>query len=264
MPIFQVDAFASRPFEGNPAAVCLPGNARNADWMQAVAAETNLSDTAFLWPEGDGFRLRWFTPKVEVQLCGHATLASAHVLYETEALAPGDEARFETRSGALRATRTGHGIEIDLPALPGQPGELPEPLRIALGVAPVRVNAIETQGHTDFLIELASEQAVRAVEPDFGPLRVPDGPGFIVTARGSGDFDIVSRFFGPALGIDEDPVTGFAHCCLAPYWSERLGKKTLRAFQASQRGGVIGIRLDGERVHLAGEAVTVSRGRFLG
>jgi len=254
--IYQVDAFADRPFAGNPAGVCLlPGPAEEA-WMQAVAREMNLSETAFLvrGADGDGFNLRWFTPAVEVKLCGHATLASAHILWQTGALQPGEQARFHTLSGLLTAEQRGDWIEMDFPAKPEQAADSPAGLAEALGAAPRYVG----RNVFDYLVELEDEAAVRGLKPDFTALGKLPVRGVIVTARSSSPgFDFVSRFFAPAVGINEDPVTGSAHCCLTPFWAKRLGKDEMTAFQASARGGTVRVRLAGDRVRLSGQAVTV-------
>jgi PhzF family phenazine biosynthesis protein len=260
--IYTVDAFTDRPFGGNPAGVCPLESPADAAWMQNVAAEMNLAETAFLHPEADGWRLRWFTPTgVEMDLCGHATLATAHVLWETGALAPESTARFQSRSGLLTATRRGEWIELDLPSLPAKPIEPPADLLESLGVAAVRV----ARSRDDLLVEVVDEAAVRACRPDFARLRRVKTRGVIVTAASAApEFDFVSRFFAPAVGIDEDPVTGSAHCVLAPWWAAALGKRTFMAWQASPRGGLLRLELDGERVRLAGRAVTVLRGELIG
>jgi PhzF family phenazine biosynthesis protein len=260
--LFHVDAFASGPLRGNPAAVCLLGGPREAGWMQALAAEMNLSETAFVAPSGpDGIGLRWFTPKVEVDLCGHATLASAHVLWETGRLEAATPARFITRSGPLTARRRADGwIEMDFPARDNAALEPPEGLIEALGIQPVTVRRT---GERDVLVEALDAATVRAVAPDFGLLARIEARGVIVTARGDdGEHDFVSRFFAPAVGVPEDPVTGSAHCALGPYWGRRLKKDRLRAHQASERGGVVEVELRGDRVLLAGQAVTVVEGRL--
>lgn len=258
--IVQVDAFTDRAFSGNPAAVCVLPGPRDEAWMQAVAREMNLSETAFLHPEANGYRLRWFTPSVEVDLCGHATLASAHVLWEDGHLAPGDVARFHTRSGVLTARRDGEWIEMEFPALPASPTDPPPELGRALGVEPRCVG----RSRFDLLVELDDEATVRSLEPDLGLLRRIDARGVIVTARADGgEFDFVSRFFAPQVGVDEDPVTGSAHCVLGPYWQQRLGRDEFLAYQASPRGGVVRVAVDGPRVRLAGRAVTVLRGQLL-
>jgi len=229
-------------------------------WMRDVAREMNLSETAFLLPEEDGFRLRWFTPAVEVDLCGHATLASAHVLWEDAHLPPRVQARFHTRSGLLLADRRGDWIEMDFPAKPALPSPPPPGLFAALG-ATARMVA---RNQFDYLLEMESEEIVRALTPNFSALRGIEARGIVVTARAStAGFDFVSRFFAPAVGVDEDPVTGSAHCALGPYWGERLGKSEMTAYQASARGGTVRVRLAGERVILAGQAVTVMTGELL-
>ena len=260
LPIVQVDAFTDRPYAGNPAAVCLLPEPREAKWMQLVAREMNLSETAFLLRQEDGFSLRWFTPTVEVDLCGHATLASAHVLWETGMLAPGEQARFHTRSGLLTADQRGDWIELDFPAEPEQPVEAPAGLLEALGVAPRYVG----RGRLNYLIEVDSERTVRGARPDFARLgaALPTN-GIILTSRSeSPPYDFVSRFFMPGGGIDEDPVTGAAHCCLGPHWASRLGKREFVAYQASARGGAVRVRMEGDRVLLGGQAVTVLRGEL--
>lgn len=259
--IVQVDAFTDRPFAGNPAAVCVLDGPRAEEWMQAVAREMNLSETAFLWREGEeAYRLRWFTPTLEVELCGHATLASAHVLWEEGHLAAGQPARFQTRSGRLTAERRGEWIEMDFPAEPARPVEPPPGLAAALGAAPLWTG----RNRFDLLVELDSAAAVRALQPDIGALRRIEARGVIVTAPAdTRGYDFVSRFFAPAVGVDEDPVTGSAHCCLGPYWSERLGRPEVVGYQASARGGVVRVRARGERVRLGGQAVTVLRGELL-
>jgi predicted PhzF superfamily epimerase YddE/YHI9 len=248
--LLQVDAFTGTPFRGNPAAVCLLDRDRDAEWMQNVAAEMNLSETAFLLPRDDGFSLRWFTPMVEVDLCGHATLASAHALWEERVI--DGEARFHTRSGLLTANRAGEWIELDFPAKPEQPLLLE-----SLGANATYIG----RNVFDYLVEVACEDELRALDPDHAKLRTIPVRGVIVTARSSSsEFDFVSRFFAPGSGVDEDPVTGSAHCALTPYWAKKLGKTEMTAFQASRRGGVVRVRLDGDRVKLGGRAVTVFRG----
>lgn len=259
-PIVQVDAFTDRPFAGNPAAVCILPGPKSEHWMQQVAREMNLSETAFLVRQDDGYHLRWFTPAVEVDLCGHATLASAHVLWEAGHLEPGEPARFYTRSGLLTAERKGHLIELNFPATPAVPMTAPSDLTAALGIVPVYVG----KNRFDYLVEVESEEIVRSMRPDFGQLREFGVRGVIVTSRSSTPgYDFVSRFFAPGAGIDEDPVTGSAHCCLGPFWSSRLGKDAFVAYQASERGGVVHVRVAGERVYLGGQAVTVLRGELV-
>jgi len=258
-PIYQVDAFTSQPFQGNPAGVCLLPDPADEKWMGNVALEMNLSETAFLVRQLDSFNLRWFTPAAEVDLCGHATLASAHILWETGVLNASETARFYTRSGLLTAKLSGEWIEMDFPSKPEQPAEPPPGLLEALGVRAQYVG----RNQFDYIVELSNEAAVRSLQPDITRLKQVQARGVIVTSRAeSPGFDFVSRFFAPAVGVPEDPVTGSAHCCLVPYWSQRLGKQALTAFQASPRGGVLRCRLAGERVILAGRAVTVLKGEL--
>jgi PhzF family phenazine biosynthesis protein len=258
--IVQVDAFTDRPYTGNPAAVCILDAIPEDAWMQAIAGEMNLAETAFLVPEDGAFRLRWFTPLVEVDLCGHATLASAHVLWEEARLRPDEQARFHTRSGPLTCRREGEWIWMDFPALPAEPCEAPGGLVDALGVEPVRV----ARSRFDLLVELESEKVVRTLSPDLTALRKMSARGVIVTAAGVGEgTDFVSRFFAPSVGVDEDPVTGSAHCVLAPWWAERLERDELTGYQVSARGGHVRVRSRGDRVELGGRAVTVLRGEIL-
>jgi len=259
--IIQVDAFTNKAFAGNPAAVCVLSERREDPWLQNVAREMNLSETAFLWKREDGFDLRWFTPAVEVDLCGHATLASAHVLWEEGHLPEATRACFHTRSGLLKADRRGDWIELDFPAKPEQAAAVPAGLVEALGVIPRYVG----KNKFDYLVEVDSEQVVRNVKPNFSQLGTLPVRGVIVTSGSdSPEFDFVSRFFAPAAGINEDPVTGSSHCCLGPFWANRLKKKELMAYQASARGGVMRVRVEGDRVHLGGQAVTVMRGELSG
>lgn len=259
-PFTQVDAFTDRPFAGNPAAVCLLPESRDAEWMQLVAREMNLAETAFLLRRSDGFDLRWFTPMVDVDLCGHATLASAHALWEEGHLPPGEPARFHTRSGLLTAEQRDGLIWLDFPATPPSPTQPPPELQRGIA-APARFVG---RSQFDYLVELESETAVRSLAPDLTLLgRIPVR-GIIVTAPSSSPgYDFASRFFAPAAGIPEDPVTGSAHCALAPHWAARLGRTELVGYQASTRGGLVRVRLAGERVHLGGYAVTVLRGELL-
>ena len=257
----QVDAFTDQPFGGNPAAVCLLPAERDAAWMQSVAQEMNLAETAFLVPRGgDEFDLRWFTPAVEVDLCGHATLASAHTLWQRGVLPPASTARFHTRSGVLTAEKHGDWIELNFPSTPPADAAAPPGLADALGVEPRHVG----KSRFDYLIEIDGEQRLRELKPDFARLRTLPVRGVIVTSRPTtAGWDFVSRFFAPGSGIDEDPVTGSAHCCLAPYWSSRLGKTAFVARQVSARGGTLRVRLDGDRVRLAGQAVTIFNGELV-
>ncbi|MDX2166501.1 MAG: PhzF family phenazine biosynthesis protein [Deltaproteobacteria bacterium] len=246
--IVQVDAFTPEPFRGNPAAVCLLDPPRDAAWLQRVAAEMNLAETAFLWRRDDGFALRWFTPTVEVPLCGHATLASAHALW-SEGVAPaGAPIAFHTASGVLRAWRDGDWIGLDFPALPSLGEPLPAAMLEALGAPVVHSHRTRTMG----LVELESAAAVRGLRPDLRRLQQVADTGICVTARGDQpQYDFVSRFFAPAHGIDEDPVTGSAHCALAVHWGARLGRTAMTGYQASPRGGVVRVEVAGERVRLS-------------
>jgi PhzF family phenazine biosynthesis protein len=260
IPLFHVDAFTPAPFAGNPAAVCLLECEARVDWMQALGAEMNLSETAFVRRLATGFELRWFTPAVEVDLCGHATLAAAHVLWEQGWLPLDQAAHFHTRSGLLIARRADDVIELDFPATPATACAAPAGLLPALGLdrGDVLFNGV------DYLVEMDDEASLRQLRPDFAALRRIEMRGVMVTARSRRPtHDFVSRFFAPAAGIDEDPVTGSAHCTLGPFWARRLGKTELHAFQASARGGELRVRLQGERVVLAGTAVTVFEGRLL-
>lgn len=257
--IFQVDAFTDKPFAGNPAAVCVLPEPRDARWMQDVAQEMNLSETAFLHRQTDAYNLRWFTPTVEVDLCGHATLASAHVLWEAGYLKRDEPARFSTRSGLLTAERKGDWIELDFPAEREEQVTAPANLGRALGVTPKYVG----KNRFDYLVEVDSEETVRSLKPDLALLGEIPARGFMVTSRASTQgFDFVSRFFAPRAGINEDPVTGSAHCCLGPFWSTRLKMNECVAHQVSARGGVVRVRLSGNRVYLGGQAVTVLRGEL--
>jgi PhzF family phenazine biosynthesis protein len=252
---YQVDAFASRVFEGNPAAVCPLDAWLPDELMQAIAGENNLSETAFFVPEGDGFRLRWFTPVAEVDLCGHATLASAHVILNILGH-PTDRVDFETRSGKLTVERDGEMLAMDFPAQPPQPCEIPKELIVGLGAEPAEVLAA-----ADYIAVFDDEDAVRALAPDFDILHELVLRGVCVTAPGK-EVDFVSRFFAPKVGIPEDPVTGSAHCELAPYWAARLGKQELQAQQVSKRDGDVRCRLMGDRVLLSGQAVTFMVGEI--
>ena len=260
MRLIQVDAFTSEPFRGNPAAVCFLDRERDDAWMRNVAAEMNLAETAFLLPRGDGWSLRWFTPAVEVKLCGHATLGSAHALWEEGRLGVNDVARFHTLSGLLTASRDGEWIELDFPAKTAQEIAPADGLLESLGVQ--RASYVG-RNEFDYLVEVESEDEVRALQPDFARLAQIPVRGVMVTSKASTDgADFVSRFFAPAVGVPEDPVTGSAHCCLTPFWSARLGKTEMRARQVSARGGELRVRLAGERVKLGGQAVTTLRGEL--
>jgi PhzF family phenazine biosynthesis protein len=259
--LVQVDAFTDRLFGGNPAAVCLLPEPADAAWMQAVADEMQLAATAFVSPLANGWALRWFSPTSELALCGHGTLASAHVLLEQGDVAPDALMRFTTQAGLLTARRRGEArIELDFPAQPSTPADAPADLLGALRQTPLRVE----RTRFDYLLELESEAAVREAAPDLVRLRRVAMRGLILTARSStaaGDF--VSRFFAPSVGIDEDSVTGSAHCCLGPYWQRTLSKSELIGIQVSRRGGVVHVQVEGDRVRLSGQAVTVLRGDLL-
>ena len=257
---YRVDAFTDRPFGGNPAAVCLLPEPRPTEWMQSVARELNQPVTAFLQSAEEGqWRVQWFTPTVELELCGHATLASAHVLWEAGRLAPGDLARFHTRSGLLTAERRDGVIEMDFPARATAAAEPPAGLVEALGVTPRFVG----ESRSSHLVEVSSEEEVRSAKPDFGSLRALQAR-IILTAASSGHpYDFVSRFFAPGVGIDEDSVTGSSHCALGPYWAERTGRSSFLAWQASERGGAVRVRVEGDRVKLGGQAVTVLGGQLV-
>ncbi|MEE8593229.1 MAG: PhzF family phenazine biosynthesis protein [Candidatus Bipolaricaulota bacterium] len=261
IPIYQVDAFAEKPFAGNPAAVCILERPADEAWMQSVAMEMNLSETAFVVRREDGdFDLRWFTPAVEVALCGHATLATSHILYDTGILNPNETARYHTKSGLLQACFVDGMIELDFPSTPPEDCETPHGLLDALGLE----SAIYVgQPRFDYLVEVESEDIVRTLTTDFAKLLFLGVRGVMVTAKSeSEEFDFVSRFFAPSAGIDEDPVTGSAHCVLAPYWAAKLGKIKLSAYQASARGGRLKCTLAGDRVKLAGKAITVLHGEL--
>jgi PhzF family phenazine biosynthesis protein len=256
----QVDAFSDRPFAGNPAAVCLLEEERDAGWMQSVAAEMNLSETAFVRGLDDGFELRWFTPAIEVDLCGHATLAAAHVLWTEGMVGQEQPIRFHTRSGVLTCNLKNGLIELDFPATPVEEVDPPAGLLEALGVGSSFVGKTKF----DCFVVVEDEQVVRTLDPDFARLRRVETRGVVVTSRSDDPrFDFVSRFFAPAAGVDEDPVTGSTHCCLGPYWSEQFGKTEMTAFQASVRGGVLRVRVHGGRVILGGQAVTVMSGELV-
>jgi len=263
-PITVVDAFTDEPFRGNSAAVCILKAPRDDAWMQQVAREMNLAETAFLGTRADGWSLRWFTPEIEVDLCGHATLATAHVLYEEGRLSPEDTARFHTRSGLITASRRFGWIEMDFPATPPVPVEAPRDLAASLGAKPVFVG----QTIYDYVVELEDEGTVRGLRPNIAAIAGFGGRGVIVTAaaakteQGPMAYDFVSRFFAPGVGIAEDPVTGSAHCALGPYWAAKLGKGDLLGFQCSARGGYVRVRPEGDRAILGGHAVTVLRGEL--
>jgi PhzF family phenazine biosynthesis protein len=254
--LYQVDAFANRPFAGNPAAVCILEEALPAGLMQSIAAENNLSETAFVRKKEEGFELKWFTPTTEIELCGHATLASAHVLWEEGLLASDEVAAFDTLSGRLTAAKKDNWIELNFPAAVAAPATLPEPVLRAIGVSPVQVAFAKDR----YIVEVATPADVKTVTPDFGVLKHYDG--VIVTSLGNQDmpYDFVSRYFVPSHGVDEDPVTGSSHCALVPYYAGKLQKHSFHAFQCSARGGELKLNLNGDRVLMAGEAITVIKG----
>ena len=265
MTVTTVDAFADRPFAGNPAAVCVLDAEAPEAWMRSLAREMNLSETAFLVPTADAWGLRWFTPEVEIDLCGHATLASAHLLYETGRLAEGEPARFDTRSGRLTVRQQGGAYVMDFPATPPEETAALDGLAEALGATPVWTGL----SRFDVFAVLESEVAIRSLTPDHVALARLDARGVIVTAHAddrshSGSdrqpgADVVSRFFAPGSGVPEDPVTGSAHCAIGPYWADRLGRDAVLCYQASARGGHVGVTVRGDRVDLTGSAVTVYR-----
>jgi PhzF family phenazine biosynthesis protein len=258
-PLWIVDAFTHQPFSGNPAAVCLLTQEADSVWMQKLAGEMNLSETAFVWPEANGYRLRWMTPKCEVDLCGHATLAAAYVLWETETALPASPITFHTRSGALTASPDDGWIVLDFPALPSTPQTPPDVLSEALGVHPVWAG---TYG-MDWLLELENETEAAQLRPNFTLLKQAGLRGCAVTAPSSNpEYDFVSRFFAPSAGVDEDPVTGSMHCGLAPYWAAKLGRPTVTGRQISARGGTVRCSVVGLRVLLKGRAAAVVQGRL--
>jgi PhzF family phenazine biosynthesis protein len=255
--IFQVDAFTSEPFRGNPAGVCMLEQDADEKWMQNIAMEMNLSETAFLRKTDDGFALRWFTPAIEVELCGHATLASAHILWEQGFLDSAAAARFHTKSGLLTVEKNGDWMEMDFPSEPDEPADNVAAFMEALGGTPIKYLG---RNRFDYIAEVETETQVRNLDPDMALLRTITSRGLIVTSiADSAKFDFVSRFFAPAAGIPEDPVTGSAHCCLGPYWKKRRGKDSFNARQVSRRGGVLKVRVAGDRVKISGQAVTVMK-----
>jgi PhzF family phenazine biosynthesis protein len=259
--LYIVDAFTNERFKGNPAAICLLEQPQPESWMQEVASEMNLSETAFIVPGPESYDLRWFTPVGEVDLCGHATLAAAHVLWESGKLPPDQMARFMTKSGLLTAKRDGAWTLMDFPAEPPEAAIAPEELVQGLGLIPRYVG----RNRMDYFVEVDSEETLRTLRPDFAMLARVEARGVIVTSRSTGSpYDFVSRAFYPGTGIDEDPVTGSAHCALAPYWAKRLRKDELVGYQASKRGGIVKVKPDGNRVYLSGQAITVLKGQLEG
>lgn len=260
IPYYQVDAFTVSPFKGNPAAVIILEKARNEAWMQSVASEMNLSETAFLVAERDGYHLRWFTPTTEVELCGHATLASAHILFEFGFYEPDERITFYTKSGLIGASFQNGTIELDMPRRDPKPLERDPQIEALLGVPVV---SLAGYGETLLLVELETAQMVSDFVPDFNKINELPQHDLLITAHDGQQYDFVSRFFSPKTGIYEDPVTGMAHCSLAPYWAARLGKTEFHAYQASKRGGELWVRLGEDRVYLGGKAVTVFQGDIL-
>lgn len=259
-PLYQVDAFSDVPFRGNPAAVCLMDRQVDDRWLQQVAAEMNLAETAFVWRNDDSFHLRWFTPLVEVDLCGHATLAAAHVLYRHAGVPRDTIIEFHSRSGTLRTRLADDLIELDFPSQPARTMDPPEELLQAISSTPVWCG----WNGSDWLVRVTDAEAVRNIRIDFAALAQVTCRGLIVTGPSDmPEFDFISRFFAPAVGIDEDPVTGSAHCCLAPYWATELDKDRMTAWQASARGGRLELQVADDRVKIAGPAVTVLEGQLL-
>ncbi len=260
MRIFQVDSFTNKPFTGNPAGVCiLPEDIPDSEMLN-IAKEMNLPETAFLQGNGVGYNLRWFTPHIEIELCDHATLASAHVLWEAGNLSSDEIARFDTLSGELTAKKNGEWIDLDFPAEYETKADTPVEITDALGVKPIYVG----KNRFDYLVEVESEEMVRNIKPNFDLLKKVPSRGIIVTnIADTGKYDFVSRFFAPAIGVDEDPVTGSTHCCLGPYWESRLNKSRFEAFQLSERGGVVRVEVKSDRVILSGQAVTVIGGELI-
>ncbi len=258
--LYQVDAFTEEPFKGNPAAVCLLEAPESETWMQSLAAEMNLSETAFLLPEGKAWRLRWFTPTTEVDLCGHATLASAYVLFTQQPASQQNPLIFNTRSGQLSARWKDGKVELDFPVMHFAPLEILPKIEKILGFNPV---AAVFSGNY-YLFEAQDSKQVLHCTPDFTALASLPMPEVMITASSADpQFDFISRFFAPQLGINEDPVTGSAHCLLTPYWAEKLGKSTLKAFQASQRGGLLEVKLQGEHVLITGAAKLIFKGHLM-
>ena len=254
--IYQVDSFTNKPFAGNPAGVCILSEAAEEEWMQSIAREMNLSETAFLHGQKNEYQLRWFTPATEVDLCGHATLASAHILWETGQSSRREEIRFHTNSGILKAYCDHPWIRLDFPTQAAETVKIPDGLSSALGAVPGYAGL----NRLGYLAVFDKESIIRQMNPDFTSLKkVPPGVVMVTAPANGQEFDFVSRFFAPALGIDEDPVTGAAHCCLGPYWSDKLGKTALMAYQASERGGIVSVRVQDDRVILGGQAVTVMK-----
>ncbi|PHS03152.1 MAG: oxidoreductase [Blastopirellula sp.] len=261
IPLYQVDSFTHRPFTGNPAAVCMLQQPADALWMQQVAAEMNLAETAFVYPVEDRFHLQWFTPVVEVDLCGHATLAAAHILWQQNLVPAGTPITFESRSGLLLAEQIDDRIRLNFPIDAAKEFAAVSGLLESLGITPIFVG----RNRDDFLIEVATADELHSIKPDFRALGKVRARGVIVTCVSDDPkYDFLSRFFGPASGIDEDPVTGSAHCTLGEYWSNKLNKTKLSAYQASARGGEVQVEIEEDRALISGQAVTVFEGTLLG
>ena len=258
MKIYQVDAFTEKPFSGNPAGVCVLDQKLDEKLLQNIASEMNLSETAFLVKNKDGYDLRWFTPTGEIDLCGHATLASAHILWEKGFLKTDQEAKLSTKSGLLTAKMNKGWIELNFPALPEEKAEPPAGLLESLGVEAAYIG----KNIFDYLIEVESEETVRTMKPDFVNLSKVPARGVIVTARAE-EYDFISRFFAPEVGIWEDPVTGSSHCCLGLYWQKKLNRDEFIAYQASERGGILKVKVIGKRILISGKAITVLEGELL-
>jgi PhzF family phenazine biosynthesis protein len=260
IPIYQIDAFTNEPFKGNPAAVCLLSEAISENRMQKIALEMNLSETAFLLPEDEGFRLRWFTPLVEVELCGHATLASSFILFNQELVKKNDPIHFFTRSGELKASIQGDWINLNFPGFEEKPFLEAEMLKTILQEDPINI----VSSGENVIVELKTSNEIRQLKPDFIQLVKIPIHGLVVTARSDlEEFDFISRYFAPWVGINEDPVTGSAHACLAPYWEKRLKKRKMVAFQASSRGGVVRVEVQGNRVLISGQAIMILKGELI-
>lgn len=260
MTIYQIDAFTDRAFAGNPAGVCVTPGPLAVPFMQTIAAEMNVAETAFLHPVANGYNLRWFTPEVEVDLCGHATLAAAYLLWDRAFLLSSVPAVFHTRSGVLRATQSDGWITLDFPREEDDPIAAPEILVESLGTRPIYVG----KNRMDYIVEVDSEETLRRMDPELTKLERLHARGVIVTSRSdSPEYDFVSRFFAPGAGVPEDPVTGSAHCCLGPYWQRKLLRSEFTAFQASSRGGIVKVRVNGDRVYLSGQAVHVLTAELL-
>ncbi len=259
IPVYIVDAFTKQPFKGNPAAVCIMPSVLPDDRMQAIAYEMNCPETAFVVKQNDGFLLRWFAPLQEVDLCGHATLATAHILYEHQNISKHEKIKFYTKSGLLTIIYRDDTIIMDFPKEEAYGCTIQQWIIDALGARPVYTG----KNRMDYLVEVASEREVIEMNPDFITLKKMDSRGVIVTAKSSSkDFDFVSRFFAPGLGVNEDPVTGSAHCCLGPYWQKKLQKNVFTAYQASHRSGIVNVEVDESRVYIGGKAVTILSGQI--